>query len=84
MLESSGKTQQQYCSLNSLPYHRFYYWLKKVHRKKNPIMNGFIPVRINGSEIPLATDIEIKYSNGICISVASADIHFIGKLVCLV
>ena len=82
--KESSHTQQQYCSLNNLPYHRFYYWLKKVREKENLMMNGFIPVRVNDSESRLASDIEIKYPNGVSISVASADIQFIGRLVRLV
>ena len=82
--KESGQTQQQYCSLNNLPYHRFYYWLKKVREKENPMMNGFIPVRVNGSGSQPASDIEIKYPNGVSISVASADIQFIGRLVRLI
>ena len=82
--KESGQTQQQYCSLNNLPYHRFYYWLKKIREKENPIMNGFIPVQIKGSESRLASDIEIKYPNGVCISVASTDIQFIGRLIRLI
>jgi hypothetical protein len=74
--KDSGKTQKQYCSLNNITYSRFYYWLRKVREKDNSIMNGFIPIRVNGSEPRLMTDIEIKYPNGVCISVASSDIQY--------
>jgi len=48
------------------------------------MMNGFIPVRVNGSGSQPASDIEIKYPNGVSISVASADIQFVGRLVRLI
>jgi len=45
---SSGQTQQAYCKVNELSYHRFGYWHRKFRRQsqqaKSQKGSGFVPV----------------------------------------
>lgn len=46
--QSSGQSQQAYCKVNELIYHRFGYWLRKFRQPSQAVQSrrgsGFIPV----------------------------------------
>lgn len=82
--KESGVSQQRYCLSNNLRFNTFYYWLKKLRDKSNPLTDGFIPIRIQGNSSDTNTSVEIQYPNGVRILVPSMDIQFIGRLVRIV
>ena len=46
--QSSGQTQQAYCTTNDLSYHRFGYWWRKFRQQSQEVLSqkgsGFVPV----------------------------------------
>jgi hypothetical protein len=46
--QSSGQTQQAYCTTNDLSYHRFGYWWRKFRQQSQEVQSqkgsGFVPV----------------------------------------
>ena len=46
--QSSGQTQQAYCKINELSYHRFGYWRRKFRQQSQEVRSqkgsGFVPV----------------------------------------
>ena len=65
--QASGQTQQDFCRDRNLPFHTFYYYLKrnKAVVGLNEAKPGFVPLKVKKS-IPSATgpDIEIIYPGG--------------------
>lgn len=46
-LKASGLSRSQYCRVNSINYHRFGYWLKKMP----PVSPKLIPVKLQALEV---------------------------------
>lgn len=77
--KGSGISPQRYCKENNLTTASFNYWLKDYIKRNGPIVNkqakdSFIPVKVSDTkpEDPENTNrIEIKYPNGVCISLST-------------
>jgi len=75
MIESfqgSGQTRKEFCTLQSIPLSKFYYWQKKYFQKQHQATESgfFIPVsasRRQGSISP-SSQITLQYPNGVSLS----------------
>jgi hypothetical protein len=62
--QSSGKSIQQYCKDENIPYHTFLYWRKKINKKDTPKPSGFIALQSKPSFYKESKVAEVFFSNG--------------------
>lgn len=73
--EQSGKSIQQYCNEEKIPYHTFLYWRKKIKREISKPA-GFIRFSPKPLSLAEARHAEVIFANGnrvVLFQAASAD-----------
>ena len=73
--QSSGQTQQAYCTTNALSYHRFGYWRRKSRQQSQETQSrkgsGFVPV--THSATSQSAGLSLAFPNGLVLRGIAGD-----------
>jgi len=72
----SGLSSTAYCEKRGIYRSLLYYWVKKFDEGASP--GGFVQIKPRSST---NKTIEVKYPNGICITVPISELHLVQSLI---
>jgi len=72
----SGLSSTAYCEKYGIYRSLLYYWIKKFNESSAP--GGFVQIKPQSST---KKTIEVKYPNGICISIPVSELHLVQALI---
>jgi predicted transcriptional regulator len=83
--QKSNLTQKQFAKQNNINYSTFICWIKKFRDKNKPALKSFISLRVNEPRQNVGVNIEIRYPNGVQLSVPpTMDFQIMSQLIRLI